>query len=187
MHFSDKQVSIIKALATMLEQPGSGRITTAALAREMNHSEAALYRHYANKAAIFEGLISLVGEQILEDLAHIEATEPKGRLRLRKQLYALLLFVERHPGAARVLTGGALVNEAPFLQTQVNELLAHIETALANSASLGIEQKELTGTATHLASAVLHLALGKWLRYVQSGCQAAPTLEASALFAALGL
>lgn len=185
--FSSKQLSILRTLAAMLEQPDGGRVTTAALAREMGQSEAALYRHYANKAAIFEGLIALIGEQLLEDLAHIEATEAQGRPRLRKQLHALLLFVERHPGAARVLTGGALASEAPSLQERVNALLRDLEDMLTRSAALGIEQEALSGEAGAIASVLLHYALGRWLRYVQSGWQAAPTGDLTRQLALLGL
>lgn len=187
-HFSAKQAVILKTLAAMLEQPDAGRITTAALAHEMGQSEAALYRHYASKAAIFAGLIALVGEQILEDLTHIEITEAKGHARLRKQVHALLLFVERHRGAARVLTGGALAGEAPALQEQANALLREVERMLAESARLGMEQGELPGgDAGPRAEVLLLYVLGRWLRYAQSGWQTAPTGNFSRQLELLGL
>src|SRR5690606_10286437 len=128
--------------------------------------------------AIFAGLVTLIGEQILQDLNHIVFTEPQGRLRLRKQVHALLLFVERHRGAARVLTGVALAGEAPTLQEQVNALLADIERILAESARLGTEQGELPdGKADSLAELLLLHVLGRWLRHSQSGWQLAPTAD----------
>jgi TetR/AcrR family transcriptional regulator len=48
-------MQILQALAEMLEQPKGDKITTAALARKLEFSEAALYRHFASKAQMFEG------------------------------------------------------------------------------------------------------------------------------------
>src|SRR5512133_4116480 len=56
----ERRVQILQALAEMLEPPGSERITTAALAARLEVSEAALYRHFASKAQMFEGLIEFI-------------------------------------------------------------------------------------------------------------------------------
>jgi|GEM_PF-3944485 len=89
---SFRQIAILKALTSMLEVPGAGRITTAALAKNLNQSEAALYRHYSGKEAMFQTLITLTGAQIIEDLEDIAATEKLGDARLRKQVHALLFL-----------------------------------------------------------------------------------------------
>ncbi|WP_397474659.1 nucleoid occlusion factor SlmA [Pusillimonas sp.] len=185
---SAKQVAILATLSGMLESPGAIRITTAALAKCLNQSEAALYRHYAGKAAMFEGLITLTGDQLLEDLAHIAATEPQGKARLRKQVHALLLFVERHPGAARVLTGIALTGEDPSLQEQVNALLRSVADVLEQSARLESQQdKHEGGEAALTADVLLEWVLGRWLRYAQSGWQAKPTADLPRRLSLLGL
>lgn len=186
---SSKQARILATLSAMLEKPDAGHITTAALAKQLNQSEAALYRHYVSKAAIFEDLIAQIRDQILEDLQHIEATESNGRTRLHKQLHALLLFVERHRGTARVLTGGALVNEAPSLQARVNQVTQEIEDVLAASAGYGIEQASIRvdEDARILAGLLMNWVLGCWLRYVQTDWQAAPTTALTQHLALLGL
>ena len=56
----ERRVQILQTLASMLEQPGAERITTAALAGKLEVSEAALYRHFASKAQMFEGLIEFI-------------------------------------------------------------------------------------------------------------------------------
>jgi TetR/AcrR family transcriptional regulator len=55
-----RRLQILQALAEMLEQPKGDKITTAALARKLEFSEAALYRHFASKAQMFEGLIEFI-------------------------------------------------------------------------------------------------------------------------------
>ena len=56
----ERRIQILQTLASMLEQPGGERITTAALAARLEVSEAALYRHFASKAQMFEGLIDFI-------------------------------------------------------------------------------------------------------------------------------
>ena len=51
----ERRLQILQTLAAMLEQPEPERITTAALAARLSLSEAALYRHFASKAQMFEG------------------------------------------------------------------------------------------------------------------------------------
>ena len=60
----ERRVQILQALAAMLEQPGAERITTAALAARLSVSEAALYRHFASKAQMFEGLIDFIEQSV---------------------------------------------------------------------------------------------------------------------------
>jgi len=198
-----KKAQILNTLADMLAQPHAGRVTTAALAQRLNNSEAALYRHFAGKAAMFEGLIAQIRAQLLEDLAHVQTTENNGRLRLRKQLHALLLFTERHRGMTRVLAGDALATEAPHLQTQVNELMAEIEAVLAGSAQAAMEARapisEKPGGATSesaaaasaqarlYACALAAWVQGRWMRYAQTGWQALPTEDHARQLDLLGL
>ena len=50
----ERRLQILQTLAEMLETPKGEKITTAALAARLECSEAALYRHFAGKAQMFE-------------------------------------------------------------------------------------------------------------------------------------
>ena len=60
----ERRQQILQTLAQMLEQPGAERITTALLAGRIGVSEAALYRHFASKAQMFEGLIDFIEQSV---------------------------------------------------------------------------------------------------------------------------
>ena len=60
----ERKAQILQTLASMLEEPKAERVTTALLAARLDVSEAALYRHFASKAQMFEGLIEFI-EQTL--------------------------------------------------------------------------------------------------------------------------
>ncbi len=123
-----RKQQILEALAAELENNPGERITTAALARAVGVSEAALYRHFASKAKMFEGLIAFAEESIFTRINQIIETESDTRLRCGRILYLLLAFAEHNPGITRVLLGDALVGETERLHLRVEQFFARVET-----------------------------------------------------------
>jgi TetR/AcrR family transcriptional regulator len=179
----------------MLEAPKSEKITTAALAARLNVSEAALYRHFASKAQMFEGLIEFIEQTVFGLINQITAQEPNGVLQVRAIALMLLEFAQRNPGMTRVLTGTALVGEHVRLLERMNRLTERIEASLRQCLKLALTD-EATGAAeapggTHAplpagyepgvrANLVLSYVLGRWHRYAQSGFARVPTEAADA-------
>ncbi|MCP3870183.1 MAG: nucleoid occlusion factor SlmA [Gammaproteobacteria bacterium] len=119
---------ILEALATELEKSPGARITTARLARSAGVSEAALYRHFASKAKMFEGLIGFAEETVFTRINQILEEEKGARMRCARMLYLLLGFADRNPGITRVLLGDALVGENDRLHGRVEQFFARVET-----------------------------------------------------------
>ena len=126
----ERRVQILQALATMLEQPGAERITTAALATKLDVSEAALYRHFASKAQMFEGLIEFIEQSVFTLVNQIGEREPGGTSQAAKTVAMLLQFAEKNPGMTRVMVGDALVFENERLQQRMNQFFDKIESTL---------------------------------------------------------
>lgn len=99
-----RREQILQALAQMLEGNPGGRITTAALARQVGVSEAALYRHFPSKARMFEGLIGFIEETLFSRVNLIVGSDASGARQCEQILTLLLAFVEKNPGMARILT-----------------------------------------------------------------------------------
>jgi TetR/AcrR family transcriptional regulator len=125
-----RRQQILESLARMLEASPGARITTAALAREVGVSEAALYRHFPSKSKMFEGLIEFIEETIFSRITLIMNDEPGSLARCEKILFLLLTFTERNPGITRLLTGDALTGETERLRNRVAQLFERIETQL---------------------------------------------------------
>ncbi|HEY7885958.1 MAG TPA: nucleoid occlusion factor SlmA [Cellvibrionaceae bacterium] len=125
-----RRQQILESLARMLEASPGARITTAALAREVGVSEAALYRHFPSKSKMFEGLIEFIEETIFSRIKMILNEEPTALLRVEKILYLLLTFTERNPGITRLLTGDALTGETERLRNRIAQFYERIETQL---------------------------------------------------------
>ena len=134
----ERRAQILQALAAMLEQPGGERITTAALAARLSVSEAALYRHFASKAQMFEALIDFIESSIFTLVAQIvgptlpeAAPQAEAGVHQARRVVALVLqFGERNPGMVRVMVGDALVLEHERLQQRMNQFFERIESTL---------------------------------------------------------
>jgi TetR/AcrR family transcriptional regulator len=173
----EKKTQILQTLAEMLEQPHAARITTAALAARMQVSEAALYRHFASKAQMFEGLIEFIEQTIFTLVNQIGTAEPQGIGQARRMVNMLLTFSERNKGMTRVLTGDALVTEDNRLQERINHINDRIEASLRQALRTAVHDGALPANADVSAHASLltHFVLGRWLRYAQSGWRVPPT------------
>jgi len=180
----ERRVQILQALATMLEQPGAERITTAALAARLEVSEAALYRHFASKAQMFEGLIEFIEQSVFTLVNQIGEREPAGTAQAAKTVAMLLQFAEKNPGMTRVMVGDALVFENERLQQRMNQFFDKIESTLKQSLRSAVEGD---GSATPSldaqvrASMLTAFVVGRLQRFARSGFKRMPSehLEAS--------
>jgi TetR/AcrR family transcriptional regulator len=178
----ERRVQILEALATMLEQPGAERITTAALAARLDVSEAALYRHFASKAQMFEGLIEFIEQSVFSLVNQIGEREAAGNAQAAKIVAMLLQFAEKNPGMTRVMVGDALVFENERLQQRMNQFFDKIESTLKQSLR-GAADGSATPTvdAQVRASLLTAFVVGRLQRFARSGFKRAPSehLEAS--------
>jgi TetR/AcrR family transcriptional regulator len=171
-----RRLQILQTLATMLEDPKGEKVTTAALAAKLDVSEAALYRHFASKAQMFEGLIEFIESTIFGLINEISAKETAGLKQVRRILVMLLEFAQTNRGMTRVLVGDALVNEHERLQERINQLLDRIESSLRQSYRVAVTQNELPADFDAAAHAGLIIAYveGRWLRFAKSGFRRLP-------------
>ena len=178
----ERRVQILQTLASMLERPGAERVTTAALAAKLDVSEAALYRHFASKAQMFEGLIEFIESSVLGLVNQIAEREANASARLGKTIAMVLQFAEKNPGMCRVMAGDALVFEHERLQERMNQLFDKLESSFKQSL-----RDVVAGSATPTveaqaqASVLTAFCMGRVQRYSRSGFKRLPSehLEAS--------
>jgi TetR/AcrR family transcriptional regulator len=174
----ERRVQILQTLAAMLEEPGADRITTAALAAKLSVSEAALYRHFASKAQMFEGLIEFIESSIFTLIHQITERDADPSLQARRIVFMLLQFGEKNPGMARVMVGDALVFENERLSARMNQFFDKIESQLRQCLRAAAERagsQTPTVDANGRASALTALAVGRLQRFTRSGFKRSPT------------
>ena len=177
----ERRAQILQALATMLEQPGEERVTTAALAARLGVSEAALYRHFASKAQMFESLIDFIENTVFGLVNQIAEREPAGAARCGRVVTMVLQFGEKNPGMTRVMVGDALVFENERLQQRMNQLFDKLEAALrqaqrdAAPSDGAAESATPTADAQVTASVLTAFMVGRLQRFARSGFRRSPT------------
>ncbi len=173
----ERRVQILQALATMLEQPGAERITTAALAARLEVSEAALYRHFASKAQMFEGLIDFIEQSVFTLVNQIQERQAGEPVRQAAAIVTLLVqFAERNPGMTRVMVGDALVFEHERLQQRMNQFFDRIESTLKQCLRQDAAGSAMpTVDAQVRASLLTAFVVGRLQRFARSGFKRLPS------------
>lgn len=174
---TSRKSQILQALAAMLEATPGGKITTAALAKEVGASEAALYRHFPSKARMFEGLIEFIENALLTHINTVQQQPITAAQQLHDILYYLLAFAEQNPGITRLLTGDALSGENTRLRARIAQLYDALETQLKQilrnaEFKEGLRTRLAPGTAANL---LLSYAEGRIAQYVRSDFSRSPT------------
>ncbi len=181
----ERRIQILQALATMLEQPGAERITTALLAARLQVSEAALYRHFASKAQMYEGLIEFIEQTVFSLINQISERDSAPDTQQARAVVAMLMqFAEKNPGLTRVMVGDALVFENERLQQRMNQLFDKIESTLKHclrDATLKSGSATPTVDAQVRAGVLLAFVVGRLQRFARSGFKRLPSehLDAS--------
>jgi len=183
----DRRQRILEAFALMLEESPGSRITTAALARQVGVSEAALYRHFPSKAKMIEGLIEFMESSVFSRITRILEEEASAEGRCRNLLWLLLTFAERNPGFARLLAGDALQGEPERLRQRMRQFFDRLETQLKQILREGSMRGDMVERVPPHAAASLLLAVaeGRINQFVRSEFKANPTLDWTSHWSAL--
>jgi TetR/AcrR family transcriptional regulator len=170
----ERRLQILQTLAAMLENPRGEKVTTAALAAKLDVSEAALYRHFASKAQMFEGLIEFIETTLFSLINRIGTDTTDGVAQAQQIVGVLLGFAEKNPGMTRVLIGDALVNEDERLQARMNQLYDRLEAALRQALRLAQVAGKWPGDPAAEANVLVAFVLGRWQLFAKSGFKRPP-------------
>jgi len=167
---------ILQALARMLESAPGERITTAALAREVGVSEAALYRHFPSKARMFEGLIKFIEDTLFARISRIVNEEDSAEIRCQNILLLLLTFCDKNPGMTRLLTGDALAGETERLRERIAQFFNRLEAQLKQVLREAQIRENLKTTISPaiLANLLLASCEGRLVQFVRSEFKVSP-------------
>ncbi len=167
---------ILQALARMLEAAPGERITTAALAREVGVSEAALYRHFPSKARMFEGLITFIEETLFERISRILNEQASAEARCENILLLVLTFFDKNPGMTRLLTGDVLAGETERLRERIAQFFNRLESQLKQVLREAQIRENLKTSISPAVAANLLLASceGKLAQFVRSEFSVSP-------------
>ena len=163
---------------TLLGKPRLEKFTTKEIAAVTGLSEAALYRHFTNKAEILRQIVAFCETSFASMFAAAEAVSgTTRRMRALAKVQALLQFAEKNPGITRLLTGEALVYEDAVVLEYMNHVIDKAEMSVRQTLKLAILDREIAADTNVSAVAGVYLSyvIGRWRRYTQSQFKKKPT------------
>ncbi|VAW96680.1 Transcriptional regulator SlmA, TetR family [hydrothermal vent metagenome] len=165
-----RRQQILETLALELEKSPGKTITTAGLAKSVGVSEAALYRHFASKAKMYDALIEFMEESIFGFINRILDDEKSAIVRCEKILGLMLGFAQKNPGLTRLLTGDILIGETERLRKRIDKLFERLETQLKQVLREGQASKEFDANlpVSEQANLLMSVIQGRILQFVRS-------------------
>lgn len=173
----ERREEILQVLARMLQESPGEHITTAALAKAVGVSEAALYRHFPSKARMFESLIEFIEDSVFTRINRILAEEPQAGPRLHGLLVLVLGFADKNPGMARLLQGGVLTGETERLRARIGQFFDRVETQFRQVLREGEAAGEIAAPVNESARMLLAFVDGRIAQFVRSDFQASPLAD----------
>ena len=152
-----RRKDILQTLAKLLEDPQCDRITTALIAKKLKLSEAALYRSFPSKGAMFDALIGFIESSLLDLFAQIRDDDALTQI-------------------GRVMTGQVLMKEDPKLTERMTHLYDKLEMGLRQTLREAVLAQEVPANFDSSARAglLMNWVLGRWLRFVMTSFAVRP-------------
>ena len=169
----ERRQDILQTLAHMLVELQGEHITTAALARSVGVSEAALYRHFPSKAKMFEALIEFIEESLFTRVNRILLEDQQTEVRVQKTMLLVLGFADKNPGLARLMHGDVLVGETARLRQRMSQIYDRLETQFRQILREG-DSAGVSVAAADSARLLLAVMEGNIAQFVRSGFRISP-------------
>lgn len=131
--FTDRQTEIIKAAIGIIAEKGIQVLTIKNLAKKVEISEPALYRHFKNKTAILLGILRFFQDRSYEIFKAILNGIPAGRLQVAAVIEEHCRHFTTYPAFAAVMYSEVLFRNEPKL---AKAALEHMDKARANITSI---------------------------------------------------
>ena len=179
----NRKQQILETLAHMLEHQQGQHITTAALAKEVGFSEAALYRHFKSKASMFEALIEFIEDSLFTRINRILADEPDVEARAYQATSLILGFAHKNPGITRLMQGDVLVGETEALRDRIEQLFNRLLTQFKQILREGNARQPLKAEPADAARFLMALIEGLISDFVRSGFRQSPVEDIDRLWA----
>lgn len=139
-HHGDLRQALIDAvLAIIVEDRDAANVSLREVARRVGVSQAAPYRHFADKDALLEAVAEEGFQQLLKALAIDAGSEPNPLVRLQASGVAYVKFAIAHPAHYRVMFSTFRVEQGTYssLNAAAGEAFAVMVDAISAGQAMG--------------------------------------------------
>lgn len=132
-------------------------ITTAAIAKHMNLTQGALFRHFPNKEAIWQAVIEWVAVRLLARIDRAAEGIESPLEAMEAMFMSHIEFVIEHPGVPRMMMGELQRAGTTPAKRMVRTLIKHYSERLHHLVEKAKENGELPFTLDNEAAATLFI------------------------------
>ena len=106
------------------------KITTALLAERSEITEAALYRHFPSKRAIYAELFSFCDGATFSKCSELKKSDIESKEKVKNTFLFFMIFIEKNKGFARLISREALSSDEQNVSDSVNQFFERLELSI---------------------------------------------------------
>ena len=153
----ERRDQAIDAVIALAGKQNPADISTGDVARHMQLTQGALFRHFPSKDALWEAVMERVSGLLLARIARSALQEEAPLAKLRAMFLAHAAFASEHPGVPRMLFGELQRAQDTPAKHTAKALLARYTAHLEELLEQGKRQQELPETLDAEAAALLFI------------------------------
>lgn len=164
---TNRQLEIIQAAGSILTESGVSGLTIKNLAKEMQFSESAIYRHFKSKEEIIIKMLQYLACTLDEVYSKAVRPEDTPETKLSKLFLQKLRFFKANPHFAVVVFSDGLLESSQAINTEIHGIMKvkqkHLKPIIAKGRATGVFTNELSEEALiHLLMGAFRLQMFKW-------------------------
>ncbi|QOR37204.1 TetR family transcriptional regulator [Billgrantia diversa] len=101
----ERRERTVDTVIELSAQDDPANITTGSIAKHMQVTQGALFRHFPSKDAVWEAVIGRIAERIIKRLDRAAASADSPLAALEAMFHAHIAFIVDHPGVPRLMMG----------------------------------------------------------------------------------
>jgi TetR/AcrR family transcriptional regulator, fatty acid metabolism regulator protein len=166
MEITSRQLDIIEAAGKILTSSGVGGLTIKNLAKEMQFSESAIYRHFSSKEEIIVAMLNYLADSIDERLSKMPpSTDPEENLKAMFREH--FRFFNMHPYFVVAVFSDGLMEGSQRINKAIIEIMSvkikHLMPVIIEGQNKGVFTSEVTASELmHIIMGTFRLQMFKW-------------------------
>lgn len=159
----ERRAVTVEAVVRLSAEQNPSEITTAAIAKRMNLTQGAIFRHFPSKDSIWQAVMEWVAEQLLARIDEAAETTASPLAALEAMFMAHIDFIARHPGVPRILFGELQRSEGTPVKRMAQTLITRYGKRLRTLIEKGKMQGEVVQEVNTAAAVILFIGMTQGL------------------------
>ena len=153
----ERRAVTVESVIALAASQNPSEITTAAIAKHMNLTQGALFRHFPNKEAIWQAVMAWVAERLLARVDHAAQGIDSPLAAMEAMFMSHIEFIAEHPGVPKMIFGELQRAESTPVKRMVQVLVQRYGERLHRLIEKGKASGELSPSLDNEAAATLFI------------------------------